>query len=793
MNLLFFKLALRNILRNKFHSLINIVGFSIGIATVLFIFLFVKFETGFDNFHAEGKQLYRVTETWDMKGSHSVSGFSCYPDAPEIAATIPGIRGFCRISDGMKIKLFKGDQFYKVEKLRFADDGFFTFFGFRLYAGDPATVLNSADKIVLSRRMAVQLFGKKDPLGQTLIYNQKPFTVSGISEDMPANTHLKYDALISIKYIEIDKEDFSIGWAGGMQFLSYLKLEPHATPEKVEASMPDLFYQKVNKKNEGSGFKLIANLQNIKEVHLSTGENRYDCPDNRSRSSIMIVAGIGLLILLLAVVNYISLYVVQKNEKIRVVSLLSVHGASRRQLNIQAYIEVLIVSVVSSVSGLYLFSILSPFLNDYLKTSVSLYSNLLPALFFIVCLNFFLSIIITLLSTHSLFKFRITDTLKANILTRRSNNFTGIILVTFQFTIVVFLVVSVLVINRQNKYVTNKDYGFTKANILSLFPDKEFKHNELAGFKQELAKMAEINKVSLSSQGVGTGLTMNGYRITGETENRMLNVIYTDAGFLDCFGIGLVSGRNFKEGTTQDNFSILINQKLAQVTGWKDPINQTIDRNGRMKIIGVVQDFNFESLYSEIKPLIIMCNPGYDGWGYNCVNIRYQTNDIQTLIRKIRKLWETEYPGIPYEISFLEDQLNSNYESIVAQQKIVTFFSILSIIIACMGLLGLTSFLAIRRTKEIGIRRINGAKITEVIFMLNKDFLKWVILSILIATPLSFYIMKVWLHNFAYKTELSWWIFILAGLIVFGIALFTVSWQSWRAATRNPVEALRYE
>lgn len=310
MNLLFFKLALRNILRNKFHSFINIIGFSIGIGTILFIFLFVKYETSFDNFHPEGKQLYRIIETWDMKGSHSVSGFSCYPDAPEIAATIPGIAGFCRISDGTKIKLFKGDQFYKVEKMRFVDDNFFPFFSFKLLAGDPVTVLNSADKIVLSHRMAVQLFGNKDPLGQTLLYNQKPFTISGISEDMPANTQLQFDILLSMRYVETDKEDFYIGWAGGMQFLSYLKLAPNITPAQVEASLPEIFYQKVNKKNEGSGFKLTATLQNIKEVHLSTGENHYDCPDNRSRSSIMIVAGIGLLILLLAVVNYVSLYVV---------------------------------------------------------------------------------------------------------------------------------------------------------------------------------------------------------------------------------------------------------------------------------------------------------------------------------------------------------------------------------------------------------------------------------------------------------------------------------------------------
>jgi putative ABC transport system permease protein len=273
----------------------------------------------------------------------------------------------------------------------------------------------------------------------------------------------------------------------------------------------------------------------------------------------------------------------------------------------------------------------------------------------------------------------------------------------------------------------------------------------------------------------------------------MLNVIYADARFLDCFGIKLISGRNFKEETQQDLNSILVNQKLVQRAGWKDPINQTIDRNGLMTVIGTVEDFNFASLYSQIKPLIIMCNPAYDGWGYNCVNIRYQTTDIRALSEKIRLLWERDFPGITYEISFLNDQLTENYKSLEDQQRIVSFFSIMSIIIACMGLFGLTSFIARRRTREIGIRRINGGKISEMIMMLNTSFLNWIIWAIIIAIPFSWYAMHKWLQQFAYKIELSWWIFGLACLMVLCIALLTVSWQSFRAATRNPVEALRYE
>jgi putative ABC transport system permease protein len=793
MNTHFFKLAFRKIIRNKFHSLINIIGFSIGIATVLFIFLFIKTETSFDDFHPDGKRIYRVIEISDSKDDHYITGYTRYPEAPAITNSIPGIDDFCRVSRGRNVKCFRGKQLFKIDRLRFTDDNFFDFFSFSLLEGDPQTALNSADKIVLSHKLSLLLFDKADPLGQSIIYNQKLFTVSGISKDPPANTHLQFDALISIKHIEKDKENYWLGWGGGMEFLSYIKLSPGIPPTQIEAGLPDLFYEKINKRYEPIGLKLTATLQNITDIHLSNGEIKYDCPDNRSSSSIMIVASIGLLILILAIVNYISLYVAQKNEKIRDIILLSIHGAGRWQLILQSFIEVLIISFISSLSGIYLFTLFTPMLNNYLETSVDLNHNLIQAFLFIVFLNFLLSFIITLYSTQSIFKFKITDPTKGSLLPGGKRSIINNILVTFQFTIVIILLIAVLVINRQNNFVLQQDLGFTKENILSIFPDKEFKNNELSGFRQEILNLPEISYVSLSSQSVGTGLTMNGYTITGESLNTMLNVIYADAEFLDCFGIKLTSGRNFKKGISQDNNSIIVNNKLVQRAGWKDPINQTIDRNGRMTVIGTVADFNFASLKSEIFPLIIMCNPAYDGWGYNCVNIRFQTGDIQRLVKRISQQWERDFTGIPYEISFLDDQLAGNYKSFVDQQKIVTFFSMLSILIACMGLFGLASFVAKCRTKEVGIRRINGAKVREVIILLNNELLKWVLMSMVIAIPLAWYAMHKWLENFAYKTELSWWIFALAVIIALGIAFLTVSWQSWRAATRNPVEALRDE
>jgi len=793
MNLLYFKLAIRYILKNKLYSLINVIGLSIGITTVLFIFLFVRFETSFDNFYPDVKNTYRIIETYDTKDDHYISGFSRYPDAPEIKNSIAGVEDYCRVSDAGPVKCFIENKLFKIDRFRFTDDNFCNFFGIHLLAGDPVTALDAADKIILTRSTAVRLFGNEDPLGKPISCMQKIFTVTGIMEDLPLNTHLKSDVFASIKYVEEDKENFWLGWGGGMEFLSYLRLSEGISPEQIEKSLPGLVYEKFNKNNEGIGFKLSLNLQNIRKVHLTRGEGRYDCSDNRSMTGIMLVAGVGLLILILAIVNYISLYLAQKAARTKDVSLLSVHGAGRSEIFVQSFAEVFLISVISSVIAVNLFSIVTPILNNYLLTSVTLKGNIISSLIFLFILIILLSGLITILSAHGFSRNRFRTVFRDVYIPELSRSFPGNVLVILQFIIVIILIITVLTINRQNKYLMNMEMGFTSENILSVFTDKEYKNNELNIFKQELLKMPEIKNVSLTSQGVGTGLTMNGYRITGEDGLTMLNVVYTDAEFLDCFDIKLAEGRNFKTGVTTDNNSILVNRKLVQRTGWGDPLNRTIDRNGLLTVIGVVEDFNFASLYSEINPLIIMCDPAYDSWGYNCVNVKYHTTDIQSLIKKISGLWEKEYPGVTYEISFLEDQLAGNYESLVAQQKIVTFFSILAVVIACMGLFGISSFVARRRIKEIGIRRINGAKITELVLMLNTNFLKWILVSVIVAIPLSIFISYKWLQGFAYKTELSIWIFITGCFIVLIISLLAVTWQSLRAATRNPVEALRYE
>lgn len=792
MNIIFFRLAFRNILKNKVSSSINIIGFSIGIAACLFIYLFVNYEMSFDTFYPNADKLFRVVSIQKSNKDIYSSGFVWLPIAKDLKNEIPGIDDFCRVSKANKAKLIEDNQVWKINKLRYADDNFFKFFNYKLRYGNPENILKEANQIVLTERKAAQIFGNVNPIGKTLFFNNKLFTVSGVAANPLSNTQLIFEAIIPVKYVELSKQ-FWKGYGGGITFLSYLQLSKNVTPQQIEKLLPNFFDKKINKRWESTGFSIDASLQNIRDVHLSDGLIDYDISTNRSKKSVYIIVCISLLILLLAIVNYIILYTAQKITKVKDLRILKIFGAKNYNLIVQSFIEVFIIASIASIFGIILLYVSLSFLNTLLQTSIAVeehYNSVIPFLLLII---FILSFVVTFFSSQKI-RFK-----NSSLSTKNNPSFTGFnksrsnTLVSFQFVIVIVLLIAVLVIFRQNKYLLNSELGFNKENILTFIPDNELSNNELISFKQDLLQLSGIQSISLSSQIIGQGLTQNGYAIGKDNENTMINALYTDADFLKCFDIKLLSGRNFSINNQLDKNAILINQKLAKRTGWKNPINKEIHRNGDLKIIGVVNNFNFASLENTVQPLIIMSNPQWDGWEYEVANIRYRTTDIQLLINQIRKIWQNSHPEIPFEISFLDEELATNYASLTLQQTIISFFSFVAILIAVIGLFGLTFFVTHSRFKEIGIRKVNGASITDIMILLNKEFLKSIVISSIIAIPIAYYIMHRWLENFAYKTLLSWWIFILVGLVTLCIAIFTTSWQSYKAAKRNPVETLKEE
>ena len=792
MNPLFFKLAFRSILKNRISSSINIIGFSIGVAASLFIFLFLKYELSFDTFYPNAKKIYRIVGTYKSNNNTSTTGFMWYPIAKDIKNEIAGVTNFCRVSQEYEMKCFVENQRYKIDKLRFVEPNFFSFFGFQLLAGNPKTALNSTDKIVLTQKKAAQLFGTANPLGKTILYEHRPLTVSGIAANPPSNTHLVFNALISSKYL-VESDAYFTGYNGGVTLLSYLQLSDKATVQQIESAFPGFFDRKINRQWKEYGMSLSATLQNISNIHLSDGSIDDDITTNRSKKSIFVIISISILILLLAIINYIILYTAQKITKTKDIGILKVFGANNHSLLRQNFIEVCVLTTIASIIGVFLLFLGISFLNQYLQTTIRIEDTIFLSVLFLVILIIGLSIAVTFISSRKYSVVTTAASLKNMMTTSRHNTLNRNLLASFQFTVVMVLLIAVFVISRQNKFLQQTALGFDKENILTLQTDEEITANKLFEFKQNMRELAAINAVSLSSQLVGKGITKNGYIIDNEKDVSMLNVLYTDADFINCFQIPLLSGRNFYHKATLDSNAVLINQQLAKRAGWQHPIDQKIMRNGTLKVIGVVGDFNFASLENNVQPMLIMSNPSWDGWNYSVVNIRYQTTDIHQLIAQIKKRWEDRFPETPVDISFLDNTLAANYKGFIAQQKIIGFFSAIAIFIAVIGLLGLTIFTTRARIKEIGVRKVNGATIKDILILLNANFLKWIFVAFVVATPIAYYTMRQWLANFAYKTTLHWWIFALAGIIVLAIAIVTISWQSIKAATENPVEILRNE
>jgi putative ABC transport system permease protein len=787
MNSIYFKLAYRYIIKNKLSSVINIIGFSVGIAACLFILLFIKQEMSYDTFYPNSDEMYRVVGNDKNSNNSSKSGFVWLPIAKDLKKEIPGIENFCRVSNTKNVKILKDSQFWKFNEIRFADRNFFTFFNFKLISGNPEKILDSPNEIVLSQKKANQLFGNKNPIGKTLFYNGEPLTISGIFANIPKNTHLTFDAILPIKYIE--KSDlFWKGYGGGFTVLSYLKLQDNVTPQQIENYLPEFFNRKINKKWEGTGFKFTADLQNIKDIHLSGGTIDNDISSNRNKNSLYIIISICLLILVLAIINYILLYTAQKIAKQKDIEILKIFGANYSSILIQTFIEIFMISLIASLLGIVLLSLGLPFLNTHIQSYTSITDEILTIILVLVPLLFMLSTIVTFFSSKKK-SFQQLSKFTSNNHKRSKGN----LLVSFQFTVVIILMISVLVISGQNYFLMQQNLGFTKDHILTLEADKKFDNNELNSFKRALLQLPEIQATCLTSQTIGKGITRNGYTIGNEIENTMLNVLYVDEDFLNCFGINLITGRNFKSNAEFDKNSIIINKKLVQRANWDYPIDKEIFRDGKLKVIGVVDDFNFESLEKEVQPILIMNNPEWDGWTYQIVNIKFKTSNILDLRKRIENLWLNRFPEVPFEISFLDQILESNYKTFISQQKIVSFFSLIAILIALIGLFGLTHYITQSRSKEIAIRKVNGASIKDILILLNKESLKSILIANLIAFPVAYYIMQKWLGNFAYKIDLSWWFFVVSAIFILIITSLTISWQSLKVAMNNPIESLKEE
>ena len=776
-----FRTIYRKALKYKSYTIINIFGLATAFALSSLLLLYVYNEFHVDAFHHNRDRIYRVVDAGDG------TAFTNPLLAGELKNAFPEIEEVARVRHN-------GNGFYKYENSvvdipydMCFDSTAFQLFDFKLIAGTKKEVLKNPFSIVLTKNISKKIFGDMDPIGQVLRYNNVcDFTVTGIIEDLPSNSTFNVDAILPFQvlaylwngYTGMPSDDFLIRDNGS--FHTYIMFKPNVDVASIENKI-DAFCAD---KSYGQAFV----LQPMKDIYFGYN-NRDRWVHKGERSMVILLLSIAIGLLIISIINYINLNSAVTLNNLFGFGVRKILGAKSQQVIVNAFVETLLFFAVSiGLASLIVFLINQPFQNildeEYHFSSLLTVSNLT----LVLGVLFFVALISGIVPVHYFKKAPASAIIKMKSFGNGSSNLLNKPLIIVQFFIAILFIVSAITIKKQVNYINNKNLGFDKDLLVYVdIRSYDLSLSEADVLKERLIADSRIQGVSYSS-GIfgdvrrGTFAELNDKKV-------LYRRIPTDPDYVKTMRYKIVEGRDFSNEMKTDETSkaYIVNQALVRAFDMENPLEETLNNH---PIVGVVEDFNFEPVQNSIQPVALLCDPAEALW---VANIRLNSGDLQGSIQYIESVIKTIKPDSPFRYSFADDRIATYYQKEVQFSKLSAIFSVVNILISCIGLVGLVLFAINGRIKEIGIRKVNGAKVFEILTMLNKDFIKWVAIAFVIATPIAYYTMNKWLENFAYKTEMSWWIFALAGLLALGIAMLTVSWQSWRAATRNPVEALRYE
>jgi len=794
----YFKTAWRNITRNRTFTILNVSGLAIGVVVCLLIGVWLQRELSFDNFHRDGNKIFRLVNTFKSESE----SFSQAPSGPAFGAhlpnQLPAVTSACRLF-GDQYKVKAGEQQFFESNIIHADPNFFEFFGFHLKKGQARTCLQSFDQVVLTEKLAVKYFGSEDPLGKSMSIDNTPVTVTGIAKNPPVNSHIQFDMLLSSSFLKKrmkDQYNFDIDsmWLGGWPNV-YVQLSDPVHWRETEKQINQVAFKFEEKDWKENKMSYQYYLQPIRDIHLKS-HLRYDAGNNGSMARVNIFSIIGIIVLLLACINYINLTTAGAIKRAKETSVRKVIGATKPQLIRQFFSETLIICTLAVFLGVIIFKTILPQFSAWIGQPYYFplnTTNSLLLLGFII----FISTVAGLYPSSILSSFKPAVTLKGNFSQSRKGNMIRKTLVVFQFTITIALVASILIITQQMNYIKNRSLGFNGTAVIQVeFNGDANVLQRYSSIRNELLKSPYILNVAKHGSNVVGGLG-NGWTTTvnlkGEEISTSLYGMSVDADYFKTYDMKLAAGRFFsKDIPTDTTKALLVNEAAVRTFGWQNPENAIGKPFGKgdetQYVVGVVKDFNFESLHKPVEALRI----GYATRGSR-ISLRVDATHIDEAIARLKATWSDLAPAVPLQYNFIEDEIAKQYGNEQKMEGIFYGFALLSLVIACLGLFGLSTFVVERKTKEIGIRKVLGANVSGIVGLLSKDFLKLVLISILIATPLAWYFMNNWLQDFAYRVHIEWWVFIAAGIIAVFIALVTVSIQSIRAAVVNPVKSLRTE
>jgi len=792
----YFKTAFRNLARNKVYSFINIAGLSIGLACTMFIMLYVKDEVSFDRFHKNVNHIYRIARKANGINLNGTTGFL---QGPRFTQNVPGIKSFVRVQGGAE-DIKKGTEVQEQGGVLHVDSNFFSVFTFPLLSGSPATCLTEPHSIVLSEDAAKKYFATTDAVGKVLMVKEDttfvPYKVTAVAKRCPQNSSIQFDALLPFKVSDADAKD-THNWFNSF-LTTFVVLDDNVNQQATEKQMQSFyvadakqtFYEML--KNDGGNPDDIPMgtyfLQPYLDMHLNTQLPASDGLTNASNPMYSyLLSGIALFVLLIACINFVNLTIARSVKRAKEIGIRKVMGSDRKQLIFQFLGESFFLCTVAFVLAILLVQLLLPLFNELANKALAI-SYLFDAKLIsgYIALYIITGLLAGFYPALVLSGYNPVQTLYSRFQIA-GKNYLQKSLVVLQFTLASFLIIATCTIYAQFNFLTKTDLGYDDNNLV-IVNKNGLTSADAAAFKNELLKNPNIAGVSVKNAGArGTG-----------TKNAIGSTTYfadetVDENYLPLLKIPLIAGRNFSTAFPADfTQSVIVNESFVKAANWKNPVGETINilgnSNETYRVIGVVKDYHFASLTKKITPQLFNMH-GLYGTYY----IRIKPNTAASSLKWIQKTYQQFYPMNPYSYVFKNDENRKQYADVEKWKQIILFGAILTIFISCIGLFGLSVLSAEKRTKEISIRKVLGASVQQILTTLSTDFIKLVAIALIIATPLVYLAANKWLQNYPYRIEISWRLFASAGILVMLIALFTVSFQSIKAAVANPVKSLRTE
>ncbi len=805
----YLKMAVRNLQKHKFYSFINVIGLSIGITCCLLISLFIIDEMSYDRYHEKADRIHRVRMEAYFGGNEFNMAVTPAPMATALMSDYPEVELAARFraSGTWLLKKKEGDENIIEERVMFADSAIFDIFTIPFIEGNPAKALAKTNSLVLSQSTAKKYFGDTSPLNQTLILdNEDTYTVMGVYEDMPANSHFHYDVILTM----LNRDDRNNPSWTSNNFHTYVLLKAGTDAEGFRAKLPQLIdkyvgpqvMQSMNKSLEElatSGTWMKYHLQSLTDIHLHS-QLGVELEPNSDIRYIYIFSIIAMFLLVIACINFMNLSTARSANRAKEVGVRKVLGSFRSHLIKQFLTESILLTTISFMLAFALAYLTLPLFNDLSDKSLMLPLGSMSFWFICISATLVIGLVSGAYPAFFLSAFKPVSVLKGKIAIGSKSGIIRSFLVVFQFSISIILVVGTFSIFKQLNYIQNKKLGFDKDQVL-VVENVWALGDQVESFKTKASSIASISSVSVSGYlpiaSSSSWRSDNGFWIEGESVDETgVSMQYwsVDHDYVTTLGMEVIKGRDFSRDFASDSSGVIINKRAAKLFGFADPIGERIvthNRNGeeiKYTIIGVIDNFHFQSMKENIDALCLVL-------GSNSGHAIFKTNtsNIGNTIAQVENHWKTIAPDQPFTYSFLDEEFDDMYEAEQKVGAIFTTFAMLAIFIACLGLFALAAFTAEQRTKEIGVRKVLGASVKSIVFLLSKEFIKLITIAFVIAAPLAWWGINTWLESYTYKTTIGIEVYLVAGLVAFLVAWLTMSYQSIKAAMSNPVESLRSE